>query len=545
MLISLLQTVKIKVLLLSTFLILAYFLGDYITVLLDMDAKTLSFGKNGEDPRVAFENIDANELYPCVMFYSTNPGEKVKITDMKVHGTQKDLLPGEPNLAPLYTILAESYIVLIRRLHNSTTWTGDINESLLSRLSNIETFFPTAETHNIENLSDLDENFRSEIKGNELCMHVWPALVVIGGLDRGLRMGGFCKHKTTGKKAIVLGILKKGITTVNVHWEEDGGVSDVSISNLEFIEPIPFSTEKITGLNPNILLQIARLSGITNEISFPIFELTDEEKVLLYDANKRSSYSGISSSDSHIQSQKISELPRSVETLTNEMVSNIMGEVRRISTEKFTGCHSDSIVNCVTESQRKSEAKYLETKLLEKKMLNLEVDYLKLASLQFTALKVMGLIITSPLFKEQYFLNEIRRPDETEAIKKIMQAIVSKSIEQCKLRNIVTISEIERAQSIFHLSYTKSLFQKEKFPIYSKESLENCTSNNFSNSLSNSASGCSRTDMLSTKPCGSVPRLPSHFQSHNNSSIPFISTENVLGKFNKIICNIPNVQNDF
>lgn len=62
-----------------------YTQGDYITVMLDMDAKTLSFGKNGEEPKVAFENIDATELFPCVMFYSTNPGEKVKITDMKVN----------------------------------------------------------------------------------------------------------------------------------------------------------------------------------------------------------------------------------------------------------------------------------------------------------------------------------------------------------------------------------------------------------------------------------------------------------------------------
>lgn len=61
-----------------------YTQGDYITVVLDMEAKTLSFGKNGEEPRVAFENIDATELYPCIMFYSTNPGEKVKITDMQV-----------------------------------------------------------------------------------------------------------------------------------------------------------------------------------------------------------------------------------------------------------------------------------------------------------------------------------------------------------------------------------------------------------------------------------------------------------------------------
>jgi hypothetical protein len=52
--------------------------GDYITVVLDMDSRTISFGKNGEEPRLAFEDVDATELYPCVMFYSTNPGEKVR-----------------------------------------------------------------------------------------------------------------------------------------------------------------------------------------------------------------------------------------------------------------------------------------------------------------------------------------------------------------------------------------------------------------------------------------------------------------------------------
>jgi E3 ubiquitin-protein ligase HERC1 len=51
--------------------------GDYITAVLDMDARTLSFGKNGEEPRLAFEDIDSQELYPCVMFYSNSPGEQV------------------------------------------------------------------------------------------------------------------------------------------------------------------------------------------------------------------------------------------------------------------------------------------------------------------------------------------------------------------------------------------------------------------------------------------------------------------------------------
>jgi E3 ubiquitin-protein ligase HERC1 len=65
--------------------------GDYITVVLDLDARTVSFGKNGYEPRLAFEDVDAAELYPCVMFYSTNPGEKVSssiLFFLNVHVTE-------------------------------------------------------------------------------------------------------------------------------------------------------------------------------------------------------------------------------------------------------------------------------------------------------------------------------------------------------------------------------------------------------------------------------------------------------------------------
>lgn len=57
--------------------LLNYTQGDYITVILDMESKTISFAKNGDDPVIAFEEVDGSPLYPCVVFYSTNPGEKV------------------------------------------------------------------------------------------------------------------------------------------------------------------------------------------------------------------------------------------------------------------------------------------------------------------------------------------------------------------------------------------------------------------------------------------------------------------------------------
>ena len=39
-----------------------------------------------QDPRIAFEDIDASELYPCVMFYSGTPGEKVGKFDKHLLG---------------------------------------------------------------------------------------------------------------------------------------------------------------------------------------------------------------------------------------------------------------------------------------------------------------------------------------------------------------------------------------------------------------------------------------------------------------------------
>ena len=64
---------------------------DAITCILDMDARTLSFAKNDEQPVLAFDDIPADiELYPCVTFYSSSPGEKVRITSMVMQGAQRD-----------------------------------------------------------------------------------------------------------------------------------------------------------------------------------------------------------------------------------------------------------------------------------------------------------------------------------------------------------------------------------------------------------------------------------------------------------------------
>ena len=114
----------------------SYTQGDYITVVLDVDNKTLSFGKNGEEPTLAFQDVEATELFPCVLFYSTNPGEKVKITDYEPKRPLKTLVAGEPHCSPTAVLLSESHISLIRKLHSLDGWTKTVSQFPYLQLSN-------------------------------------------------------------------------------------------------------------------------------------------------------------------------------------------------------------------------------------------------------------------------------------------------------------------------------------------------------------------------------------------------------------------------
>ncbi|XP_064122707.1 probable E3 ubiquitin-protein ligase HERC1 [Macrobrachium nipponense] len=335
--------------------------GDYIMVVLDMEARTLSFGKNGEEPRLAFENIEAAELYPCVMFYSTNPGEKVKMVDMQVRGSPRDLDPGDPFCAPQAAVLAEAHITLLRQLHESSTWTQQVNDCIIERLNQTKELIPQPKDISHESAADtasktesdsedaafefqscaddssdsnmkplippreelvltLDERLEQEerhkkktssssdednrniprvgtenkqghspdVKANitkgksgnqnlvhemnleQLCKEVYPALAVIGGVDSGLRVGSQCIQKGSGRRAMVLGALRHGHPTVKVQWcDWDTSISDVPVSSLEPVEPVPFDVSKMTGITAQVITQIMRLAGLTQEVEFP------------------------------------------------------------------------------------------------------------------------------------------------------------------------------------------------------------------------------------------------------------------------------------
>ncbi|KAG2466568.1 HERC1 ligase, partial [Polypterus senegalus] len=271
--------------------------GDTITCILDMEARTISFAKNNKEPKLAFEDVDASELYPCVMFYSSNPGEKVELRDLQMRGIPHDLLPGDPLCSPYPTVLLEAAIQLIRRLYHIDNWTVHINKYMQARLELIGPIvngganekLNTSQRTGLSKKISLDEKDKlpdeqftnvieakapavSELSESQLmalCCKVWPVLAVIGGVDSGLRAGGQCRHKSSGRIATLLGSLKAGSTCAKLQWEEtEVSISDTPLSSLEPCEMPQMDITRFKGVKPCVLLDLVYLTGV----------LEDEEK---------------------------------------------------------------------------------------------------------------------------------------------------------------------------------------------------------------------------------------------------------------------------
>lgn len=43
---------------------------------------------------------------------------------------------------------------------------------------------------------------------------------MLGGLDGGLRVGGRCMHRSTGKTGVVLGLVRPTATLTKVQWDD-------------------------------------------------------------------------------------------------------------------------------------------------------------------------------------------------------------------------------------------------------------------------------------------------------------------------------------
>ncbi|KAG8223096.1 hypothetical protein J437_LFUL002044, partial [Ladona fulva] len=516
--------------------------GDYITVVLDLDARTLSFGKNGSEPELAFEDIDATELYPCVMFYSTNPGEKVKLTDMQFRSSPRDLLPGDPQCAPLTAVLVEAHISLIRKLHSCDLWTQQVNDCLIERLNQTKDLLPppteprktsSPPPSNKEEVKEdtlsLEEKIESskegedikkdssnsdeELKGKptevkslqfmnmeQLCKEVWPALAVIGGVDRGLRVGGQCIHRPSARKATILGTLKQGLTSVKVH--------DVALNLLDAVDSLPFNTNRLIGVSADIFDQISRLSGITNELQFPQIDVSVLESLdsLLKPSEIQKARRRHSSSLDGWKPQNSSEdttkgtSSRTMESLTNDLVSSLIDELAK----RWVIASEDRQQKSNGEDSSKSRAADL-------KLLDHEAGCLRFAFLQMAALKALNTLLSCGHYVEMLLVPKTkgnkkreegidtsvgdRRDDlvhgETQAVEKdsllerdydstaakedlemiscyqeecnlrnslkqLMRYMVDTSVQPCHFRWLINIGDVERVHSVLHSLYTRA-----------------------------------------------------------------------------------------
>lgn len=101
-----------------------------------------------------------------------------------------------------------------------------VNECILEQLSFLKEVLP--EVRYKERQLDISGSLQKEpicenigeIDVNLLCEKVWPALAVIGGFDRGLRVDGRCYDSDQKSFGTILGTLKKGFATAKVMWED-------------------------------------------------------------------------------------------------------------------------------------------------------------------------------------------------------------------------------------------------------------------------------------------------------------------------------------
>ncbi|CAM1299303.1 HERC1 (predicted) [Pycnogonum litorale] len=370
-----------------------YTQGDVITIVLNMDYKTISFAKNNERPVVVFEDFDANELYPCIMFYSSNLGEKAKISDLQVACTSRELMAGDPFCAPSYVVLVEEYINLIQILHSNENWTNPINDEIIKRLSQMDNIFDTLDDTELSDSKQASEQRREQTNEKvnikpyveKLCFEVWPALAVISSVDTGLRMGGRCVQSTTMRYGTILGMVKPGSCNIRLQWDDSNhSTSDVPVSSVEPVRKSYFNVPKLSQLPASIIRNLATLSGVTNQLTF----LDDKSSNGDTDGSTKSNGDPKPSMEAcTVASDDAIKPSTTVESLSDTLVNNIIHEV----TQNVRNEPSASISS--TESNDSGH-------LIDQEMLQLKLHHLQIA-----ALKTVSVIVSCERYSNLFKLN--------------------------------------------------------------------------------------------------------------------------------------------
>ncbi|XP_053543730.1 probable E3 ubiquitin-protein ligase HERC1 isoform X7 [Ictalurus punctatus] len=430
--------------------------GDTITCILDMEARTISFAKNNREPKLAFEGVDATELYPCVLFYSSNPGEKVALCDLQMRGVPSDLLPGDPLCCPRVAVLLEATVQLLRRLHHTEAWTPHINQYMSRHLELISVVMREGTQHTQggggKEQAEAGEDAEREWKVRSpdllcdgqlgvLCSDVWPVLALIGGVDGGLRAGGACLHKPSGRRATLLGVVKEGSSLAKLQWEE----TDLTVSFLNSWSP---SDTPLSSLEPCDVpqLDMSHCSSFTASTIFDLILLTG----VLEEAEPKSRTRARTHSRKQIGSEggTRSELEKK---LDEDITRVIMLEENDTESDEFQESikvpkpPGEAQEGAAFTAQQKADAFALELRAIR-------VSYLLLG-----ALKSLAVILNCGKFTDLLLVPKAEPsggaggPEQSSVelrsvLQFLVRSMVKWAVRPCPIKQHVTMSDLERAQ---------------------------------------------------------------------------------------------------
>ncbi|XP_026152678.1 probable E3 ubiquitin-protein ligase HERC1 isoform X2 [Mastacembelus armatus] len=459
--------------------------GDTITCILDMEAHTVSFAKNDKEPKLAFEGVVASELYPCVLFYSSNPGEKVALRDLQMRGMPSNLLPGEPLCSPRTTVLLESTVQLLRRLHQCDQWASNISQYIHAHLELIGPLLKEDDLGSFSqglSLTQLDKQenelekdiagdttgellshrrFLSEAKLTALCTEVWPVLALIGGVDSGLRAGGVCLHKSSGRRAFLLGVLKEGSSLAKLQWEEaDLSVSDTPIISLEPCDISCCNVTRLGGLKPKVLLDLICLMG-----------LLEEQGWLVAHPPAKRKYSEENMKEAETQSCLDEDLSDDIRWQTEDEKKKFKNH--KVETDVFILPSSTKDATKITEHQ---ELPCLPQPSSTSSAFTLELRAVRVSYLLTGALKSLNVIFSCEKLSDLLLVPKhdapkssasplsSPNPDQAKASSKqwdesaelrsvlqyVVQSMVKWAVRPCPIKQSVSIADLERAQVMIY-----------------------------------------------------------------------------------------------
>uniref|UniRef100_A0A1B6CXM2 B30.2/SPRY domain-containing protein n=1 Tax=Clastoptera arizonana TaxID=38151 RepID=A0A1B6CXM2_9HEMI len=494
--------------------------GDFITVIMDFDSKSLSFGKNDEEPIIAFQDMDVSTvLYPCVVFYSTKPEEKVKLLDMQKLSTPRELSTGEPKCAPSPVVMAEAYLRHIRFLHLSEFWMEEINKYVLHVLNLAKEMISDINENKVENASDNLEDKGDSKPCNQktlkptmdvnsmnfdgLCKTVWPVLAFIGGFDRGLCVGGLVLEKKEMSSGKMLGTLRNGLKTVKVLWEATNEISDCLLERLETTEDVKFEARTLPTLSAEQWTTITRLAGIKSEIIFPHCELSPEEMEVMNPDSVMNVGEPPTPLVTTPSNSALSTVEQSYERITHHLVSTIMDEVTKRSSSEHIMPSTSSV--CKRELEKKQRQDAITSSLANERLLNCESVAVRLSCIQMSALKTVCKLFTNPYYTglllvpkytgrrkaddNGFELKEMegeknRAKIEEENLRIVVldtiRCLVDLGLSQSELSKVASLEELERVWGILHSSHNKG-FSYFKYRINTLISRVHLKNNNFAN----------------------------------------------------------------